>query len=104
MMDSPDIEVPDTIPDHITRRHQRGARRTVTRAAQPLATLGLSTEALRNLLWFTVVMGLVGMTTGVVMLWMTYPSPATFVAVPALLVTFVFGAGVFAYRHRDNLV
>ncbi|HDH03436.1 MAG TPA: hypothetical protein ENH15_04240 [Actinobacteria bacterium] len=104
MMDSPDIEVPDTIPDHITRRHQRGARRTVTKAAEPLVAVGLSTQALRNLLWFTVVIGLIAMATGVVMLWMTYPSPATFVAVPAALLTFVFAAGVFAYRHRDSLI
>lgn len=101
MMDSPEIQVPDTIPDHITRRHQRRARKTVTRAAQPFATFGLSAQALRTLLLITAVIGLVGLATGVVLLWMTYPSPVTFVGVPAVLVVLVYGAGVLAYRYRE---
>jgi cytochrome b subunit of formate dehydrogenase len=101
MMDTPDIEVPDTIPDHITRRHQRGARKTVTRAGQP--TFGLSSRALQLMLWATASIALVGLTTGVVMLWMTYPSPTTFVGIPAVLVLLVYAVGVVAYRNRGSL-
>jgi len=103
MMDSPDIEVPDTIPEHITRRHQRRARKKVTRAARQLPSLSMSTRALQLLLWLTASIAVVGLTTGVVMLWMTYPSPTTFVGIPAVLVVLVYAVGVVAYRHRGSL-
>lgn len=101
MMDTPDIEVPDTIPDHITRRHQRRARKTVIRAGQP--AFGMSARALQLLLWLTASIALIGLTTGVVMLWMAYPSPTTFVGIPAVLVLLTYAAGVVAYRNRGSL-
>lgn len=99
MMDTPEIEVPDTIPEHITRRHQRKARRTVHRRPR---TSSLSARELQIVLLLTAALAIVGMSAGVVMLWMTHPSPTTFVAVPGVLTLMVYGVGVFAYQRRES--
>lgn len=103
MMESPDIQVPDTIPVHITRRHQRRARRTVARAGRSFSVLGLNPAALRALIWGTLIVTTIGLTTGVVMLWIAFPSPLSFVGVPSVLLLVAFGAGLFAYRNRHTL-
>jgi len=81
-----DIDVPDTIPAYITRRHQKVARRTVARAYASASAL----RRRHRMSSFVAVVAVLALIAGVVAMWTIWPSPTTFVVVP----TIVLVAGV----------
>jgi fatty acid desaturase len=76
-----DVDVPDTIPAYITRRHQRSARRAVARSARG----GLRAAWRRRATTLAAASAAIGLIVGIVMLWVVWPSPTTFVVVPAVV-------------------
>ena len=76
-----DVDVPDTIPAYITRRHQRSARRVVVRAARG----GLRSAWRRRATTLAAAAAAVALVVGIVMLWVVWPSPTTFVVVPTVV-------------------
>lgn len=90
-----DVEVPDTIPDYVIRRHGRMARRAVARSHRVPNRRPVSP---RLAVWAGVVavLALIG---AVIAMWTVWPSPTTFVVIPTvILVAGVFGVTVAIVR------
>ena len=91
-----DIEVPDTIPTYITRRHQKAARRVVTRGAdRRWQGRDMPTWA-----WVASAAALIG---AIVAMWTVWPSPTTFVVVPTIVLVAAVCVVTVAVIRRTGL-
>lgn len=83
-----DVQVPDTIPDYVVRRHGRMARRAVARTHRVPTRRRVS----RRLAVWGGVVAVLALIGAIVATWTLWPSPTTFVVIPTVvLVAAVFG-------------
>lgn len=96
-----DVHVPDTIPVYITRRHERAARRSVERATR---ITPLPFRFGRRMAIAAGLIAAMALFAGIVMMWVVWPSPFTYVVVPtAVIVTGIAAGAVFMTRRFGPL-
>ena len=90
-----DIDIPDTIPTYITRRHQKAARRVVSRPGSGVRAPRLSS-------WMTALV-CVALVAGSLTLMSLWPSTLTYVVVPTLLLAATVPFALVRLVHKAGL-